>query len=70
MMDHTFGNVDYSFSHLNELRSIDCIDNNTLIYGAHILHDGMNLEISKVVIQMNESKTNINWYIPTNRKLL
>ena len=50
IMDHTFGNVDYSFSHLNEslfieqlnkLRNIGCIDENTLIYGTHISHDGM-----------------------------
>ena len=50
IMDHTFGNVDYSFSHLSEalfieqlvkLRNIGCIDDNTLIYGTHISHDGM-----------------------------
>lgn len=50
IMDHTFGDVDYSFSHLNEklfieqlnkLKSIGCIDENTLIYGTHISHDGM-----------------------------
>ena len=50
IMDHTFGNVDYSFSHLNEklfieqikiLKEINCIDNNTKIYGTHISHDGM-----------------------------
>lgn len=50
IMDHTFGNVDYSFSHLNEslfieqlnkLKNIGCIDENTLIYGTHISHDGM-----------------------------
>ena len=49
IMDHTFGNVNYSFSHLNEnlfieqinnLKNIGCIDNNTLIYGTHISHDG------------------------------
>lgn len=50
IMDHTFGNVDYSFSHLNEnlfleqihrLKSRGTIDDNTLIYGTHISHDGM-----------------------------
>lgn len=50
IMDHTFGNVDYSFSHLNEklfieqikiLKEINCIDKNTKIYGTHISHDGM-----------------------------
>ncbi|MBR1884224.1 MAG: hypothetical protein IJ809_04745 [Clostridia bacterium] len=49
IMDHTFGNVEYSYSHLNEslfieqikkLRNIGCIDDNTLIYGTHISHDG------------------------------
>ena len=48
-MDHTFGNVDYSFSHLNEklfleqldkLKNIGCIDENTQIYGTHISHEG------------------------------
>lgn len=50
IMDHTFGNVDYSYSHLNEklfieqinkLKDMGCINNNTLIYGTHISHDGM-----------------------------
>lgn len=50
IMVHTFGNVDYSFSHLNEklfieqierLKEINCVDNNTKIYGTHISHDGM-----------------------------
>jgi len=50
IMDHTFGDVEYSFSHLNEklfieqikkLKEINCIDNNTKIYGTHISHDGM-----------------------------
>lgn len=50
IMDHTFGNVEYSFSHLNEklfieqiekLREMNCIDCNTQIYGTHISHDGM-----------------------------
>ena len=49
-MDHTFGNVDYSYSHLNEklfieqinnLREINCINDRTKIYGTHISHDGM-----------------------------
>ena len=50
IMDHTFGNVDYSYSHLNEklfieqinnLREINCINDRTKIYGTHISHDGM-----------------------------
>jgi len=50
IMDHTFGNVDYSFSHLNEelfleqlkkLKKINCINDNTKIYGTHISHDGI-----------------------------
>ena len=49
-MDHTFGNVDYSFSHLNEklfieqinkMKDLGIIDENTQIYGTHISHDGM-----------------------------
>lgn len=49
-MDHTFGDVDYSFSYLNEklfigqikkIKEINCIDDNTQIYGTHIYHDGM-----------------------------
>jgi len=49
IMDHTFGNVDYSYSHLNEklfieqikkLKEIKCIDDNTKIYATHISHDG------------------------------
>ena len=49
-MDHTFGNVDYSFSHLNEslfikqlekLKSYNIICEDTLIFGTHISHDGM-----------------------------
>lgn len=50
IMDHTFGNVDYSFSHLNEklfieqinkLKEIGCVTDETLIFGTHISHDGM-----------------------------
>lgn len=50
IMDHTFGNVDYSFSHLNEslfikqlekLKFYNIIDKDTLIFGTHISHDGM-----------------------------
>ena len=61
IMDHTFGNVDYSYSHLNEklfieqikkLREINCINDNTKIYGTHISHDGMSYheEIEKRAI--------------------
>lgn len=50
IMDHTFGNVNYSFSHLNEslfikqlekLKSYNIICEDTLIFGTHISHDGM-----------------------------
>ena len=50
IMDHTFGDVDYSFKHLNEqlfieqikkLKEINCIDDNTKIYGTHISHEGI-----------------------------
>ncbi|MBP3919956.1 MAG: hypothetical protein J6D28_00130 [Bacilli bacterium] len=50
IMDHTFGDVNYSFSHLNEklfieqidkMRKLGIIDNNTKIYGTHISHDGL-----------------------------
>lgn len=62
IMDHTFGNVDYSYSHLNEklfieqikkLKEINCIDGNTKIYGTHISHDGMSYheEIEKRAIE-------------------
>lgn len=62
IMDHTFGNVDYSYSHLNEklfieqikkLKEINCIDDNTKIYGTHISHDGMSYheEIEKRAIE-------------------
>lgn len=62
IMDHTFGNVDYSYSHLNEklfieqikkLKEIKCIDDNTKIYGTHISHDGMSYheEIEKRAIE-------------------
>ena len=49
VMDHTFGDVDYSFSHLNEklfieqiniLKDKGIIDDNTIIYGTHISHCG------------------------------
>ncbi len=65
IMDHTFGNVNYSYSHLNEklfgeqlekLRKIGCINENTLIYGTHISHDGM--EYHEIV----ESKAISNGY--------
>lgn len=62
IMDHTFGDVDYSFSHLNEklfieqikkLKDINCVDGNTKIYGTHISHDGMSYheEIEKRAIE-------------------
>ena len=50
IMDHTFGDVDYSYSHLNEklfleqidkLKKIHCIDENTKIFATHISHEGM-----------------------------
>ena len=50
IMDHTFGNVDYSFSHLNtslfieqldKLKKLNIINAETLVYGTHISHDGM-----------------------------
>ena len=50
IMDHTFGNAQYSYSHLNEklfieqinkLKKLEIVDENTLIYGTHISHDGM-----------------------------
>lgn len=50
IMDHTFGNVDYAFSHLNEklfidqiskMKNLGIVDDKTLIYGTHISHDGM-----------------------------
>lgn len=50
VMDHTFGNVNYAFSHLNEklfieqinkMKGLGIIDGKTLIYGTHISHDGM-----------------------------
>ena len=49
IMDHTFGNTEYSFAHLNEklfieqinkLKEINCINENTKIYGTHISHEG------------------------------
>lgn len=50
ILDHTFGYTDYSFSHLNIplfleqiqiLREEKIINDNTLIYGTHISHDGL-----------------------------
>mgnify|MGYP004651193545 CR=1 FL=1 len=50
IMDHTFGDVDYSYSHLNtklfieqlaEMKKLNIINNTTKIYGTHISHDGM-----------------------------
>lgn len=49
IMDHTFGNTEYSFAHLNEklfieqinkLKEINCINENTKIFGTHISHEG------------------------------
>lgn len=49
ILDHTFGDLDYSYSHLNEklfieqlnkMRKLSIIDNNTKIYGTHISHEG------------------------------
>lgn len=50
IMDHTFGDVDYSFSHLNtkifieqlsKMKKLNIINETTKIYGTHISHDGM-----------------------------
>ena len=50
IMDHTFGDVGYSYSHLNEevflqqiekLKKINCIDEDTEIFATHISHEGM-----------------------------
>lgn len=50
IMDHTMGDVEYSYSHLNEklfieqlekLRNLGIIDDNTKIYGTHISHEGI-----------------------------
>lgn len=50
IMDHTFGDTEYSYSHLNEkifieqinkMKSLNIIDKNTKIYGTHISHEGM-----------------------------
>lgn len=50
IMDHTFGDVDYSFSHLNtklfieqlsKMKKLNIINDTTKIYGTHISHDGM-----------------------------
>jgi phosphoribosyl 1,2-cyclic phosphate phosphodiesterase len=50
IMDHTFGNVDYSFSHLNEslfieqinkLKELNIVTDKTIVFGTHISHDGM-----------------------------
>lgn len=49
IMDHTFGDVDYSYSHLNEklfieqlnkMKKLGIIDDNTKIFGTHISHEG------------------------------
>lgn len=61
ILDHTFGNNDYSFSHLNEslfleqikiLKELNIIDDNTKIYGTHISHDGMSYheEIEEIAV--------------------
>lgn len=50
IMDHTFGNVDYSYSHLNEklfieqinkMKGLGIVHDKTQIYATHISHDGM-----------------------------
>lgn len=50
IMDHSFGDVEYSFSHLNQklfieqlekMQKLGIISDKTLIYGTHISHDGM-----------------------------
>ena len=49
IMDHSYGNIEDSYKHLNEklfieqidiLRKINCIDDNTKIFGTHISHNG------------------------------
>lgn len=49
VLDHTFGDTDYTFSHLNKkafieqikvLKDLKIIDEQTLIYATHISHDG------------------------------
>ena len=49
IMDHSYGNIEESYKHLNEklfieqidtLRKINCIDDNTKIFGTHISHNG------------------------------
>lgn len=49
VLDHTFGNTDYTFSHLNKksfieqikiLKELKIVNENTLIYATHISHDG------------------------------
>lgn len=65
IMDHTFGNVEYSFSHLNEflfieqlnkLKKMGIITEKTLIYGTHISHDGMSYH------ELAEKRANQNGY--------
>ena len=50
IMDHTFVDVDYSFSHLNtkifieqlsKMKQLNIINETTKIYDTHIPHDGM-----------------------------
>ena len=50
IMDHTFVDVDYSFSHLNtkifieqlsKMKQLNIINETTKIYDTHISHDGM-----------------------------
>lgn len=50
IIDHTFGNVDYSFSHLNtkffikqlsKIKKLNIINETFKIYGTNISHDGM-----------------------------
>ena len=49
IMDHSYGNIEETYKHLNEklfieqidiLRKINCIDDNTKIFGTHISHNG------------------------------
>lgn len=65
VMDNIFGDVDYSFSHLNEklfieqinkMKNLGIIDDETKIYGTHISHDGLSYR------DIIEERANTNGY--------